>query len=179
MASAPNFFKFVPQLELRRLRPSLTPCVSDNCTLYCVIVRASSGEFSSRRTPGCAKQHTTSTLWRPALGRSLEACSCPCPCVMKTTCGSALTAIALAVQKLAVHKSLVHGQKANSAYAAGAACQVCHTYWWSTARLRQHVWRSPRCAAAYGHADLDEPHGLGSRKELAWRPPVPTFGPPT
>ena len=84
---------------------------------------------------------------------------------------------------LAVHKSIAHGQKALTASAAGATCAVCHTHWWSTARLRQHVWRSPACASTYGHADLPTPEDFeiqGNRKELAWRrPPVPAFGPAT
>ena len=83
---------------------------------------------------------------------------------------------------LAVHKSISHGQKALTAYAGGAACAVCGTFWWSTARLRQHIWRSPECSAIYGHADLDVPldfEVVGTRKDLAWRPPVPVYGPHT
>ena len=82
---------------------------------------------------------------------------------------------------LAVHKSIVHGERAASFSAGGTACQVCSTQWWTTARLRAHVWRSAPCAAAYGHSDLDPPEEWevqGTRKELAWRPPANVAGPP-
>ena len=81
---------------------------------------------------------------------------------------------------LAVHKSILHGERASSFSAAGTACAVCGTHWWTTARLRQHVWRSSICSQAYAHADLNEPRSfevVGSRRDLAWRPPIPAHGP--
>ena len=81
---------------------------------------------------------------------------------------------------LAVHQSIVHGRKASSHYAGGDTCQVCGVHWWTTSRLRAHVWRSPACACAYEHADLDVPDTfevVGHRRDLAWKPPVPAIGP--
>ena len=81
---------------------------------------------------------------------------------------------------LAVHQSITHGLKASSHYAGGDTCQVCGVHWWTTSRLRAHVWRSPVCARAYEHADLGVPGSfevVGHRRDLAWRPPVPAIGP--
>ena len=81
---------------------------------------------------------------------------------------------------LAVHQALMHGRHAASHYAAGAMCQVCGSYWWTTSRLRAHVWRSLDCSRTYAHADLGVPQQfevVGHRRELAWRPPVPAMGP--
>ena len=77
---------------------------------------------------------------------------------------------------LAVHRSVIHGERASSNTAAGATCAVCHAFWWTTARLRQHVWSSATCAQVYAHAELDYPQCfevIGTRRDLAWRPPVP------
>ena len=93
-----------------------------------------------------------------------------------TECGKSCSTKAA----LAVHRSIVHGDRASSFMAAGTTCAVCLTQWWTTARLRQHVWRSEVCSQAYQHADLNEPQSfeiVGSRRDLAWKPPVPVYGP--
>ena len=87
---------------------------------------------------------------------------------------------AAAKAALAVHKSIMHGVRAATFAAPGTTCQVRSTQWWTTARLRSHVWRSAPCAAAYGHVDLGDPVGheiQGTRKDLARRPPTPAAGP--
>ena len=81
----------------------------------------------------------------------------------------------------AVHMANRHQQCLVTPSASGHVCFVCGQNWWSTYRLREHLRRSYDCRVVWNCADLPNPlphEKTGSRRDAAWRPPAPVFGPP-
>ena len=81
----------------------------------------------------------------------------------------------------ASHQASRHGVSIIGNAVAGSVCQVCSQQWWTTFRLKEHLRRSEICRNAWQGADLDPPadfETIGCRRDRAWRPPVPSYGPP-
>ena len=56
----------------------------------------------------------------------------------------------------AAHRAACHDVRSDAAFAVGTACEVCRRQFWDTKRLSQHFRSSPRCAAVYREADLQQ-----------------------
>ena len=77
---------------------------------------------------------------------------------------------------LGSHRAKVHMHNAASAFGFGTACEACRKQFWATARLREHLRKSHRCARVYLEADWEP---CQEREVLAdgTMPPVPLVGP--
>eukprot|EP00439_Symbiodinium_sp_Y106_P065681 s641_g10.t1 len=84
------------------------------------------------------------------------ACITPPAAVTKphqcSSCGKSFAGAA----QLAVHRAKRHGERALPSCAWGTACELCRRQYWSTARLKEHFRRSPRCAYAYQQAEVGD-----------------------
>ena len=81
----------------------------------------------------------------------------------------------------ASHQASRHGISTVGNTVAGSVCHVCSQQWWTTFRLKEHLRRSEVCRNSWQGADLNPPEDfeqVGCRRDKAWRPPVPSFGPP-
>ena len=81
---------------------------------------------------------------------------------------------------LAVHMANRHNQQLVAKSVAGSICPVCQTQWWTTFRLREHLRRCAACCNVWNCADLADAQPFertGTRKDMAWQPPVPAYGP--
>ncbi|CAE7716502.1 unnamed protein product, partial [Symbiodinium sp. CCMP2456] len=87
-------------------------------------------------------------------------------------CGSCFSTAAAR----AAHMAKVHDVRSQASYAVGSSCQVCCKQYWSTARLRQHLRTSVRCARSFAGADLDTEPEV-HEDPCVRAPPTVMFGP--
>ncbi|CAE7314008.1 unnamed protein product, partial [Symbiodinium sp. CCMP2456] len=101
----------------------------------------------------------------PVIKPTDAACGCK-------LCGSYFSTAAA----MAAHMAKVHDVRSQASYAIGSSCQVCCRQFWSTARLRQHLRTSGRCARSFAGADLDAEPDVHEDPGVR-APPVVMIGP--
>ena len=78
---------------------------------------------------------------------------------------------------LGSHRRKVHGVRARATdVAIGTRCDVCHTEYWSTMRLRDHLRRSEACLRVWEAADRDA-EGTVIATPTNWLPATTAYGP--